>query len=470
MRAAIRAHLHCSGHSLAVRRARRSCLSDHLDPATRHFLSRSTLEYIGRRLGNAYVSGQTSGSLGAPNAGSVDAFISKYDASGSVLWTRQIGTSSLDVSMGVSADALGNVYISGYTSGSLCDPPNAGGVDAFVSKYDTSGNLLWCRQLGSSGDDYSFGASADGLGNVYMSGYTSGSLDGPNAGPHDAFVTKYDAAGNLLWTRQLGTSVNDYSLGVSADGLGNVYFSGQTSGSLGGPNAGSEDAFLTKYDASGNLVWSRQLGTSAHDTSYDVSADGVGNAYISGYTNGSLDGPNAGGVDAFVSKYDSSGNLVWTRQLGTSDDDWSYRVSADEIGNAYVSGTTFGSLAEPNVGLHDAFVTKYDGSGNLLWTRQLGTSVQDASWGVSPDGLGNVYLSGYTYGSLGGPNAGGVDAWVARLSPVPEPSTLILAGVGCCVILVFARRRRETAPPCKERKGGITDIGDRSLVGRVGVV
>jgi hypothetical protein len=116
-------------------------------------------------------------------------------------------------------------------------------------------------------------------------------------------VSKYDAAGALQWTQQLGTATYDYSEGVSADGLGNVYISGLTYGSLGGPNAGSYDAFVSKYDAAGSLQWTQQLGTTTHDYSNGVSADGLGNVYISGHTGGSLGGPNAGYYDAFVAKY-----------------------------------------------------------------------------------------------------------------------------------------------------------------------
>jgi hypothetical protein len=104
----------------------------------------------------------------------------------------------------------------------------------------------WTRQLGTSSEDRSRGVSVDGLGNVYISGSTEGSLNGPNAGSDDAFVSKYDAAGTLEWTRQLGTSSEDYSTGVSADGLGNVYISGETYGSLDGTSAGSYDAFVSK--------------------------------------------------------------------------------------------------------------------------------------------------------------------------------------------------------------------------------
>ena len=162
-------------------------------------------------------------------------------------------------------------------------------------------------------------------------------------------------AQTVLWTRQLGPG---QSRGVSADGLGNVYISGSTEGNLGGPNAGDHDAFISKYDSSGTLEWTRQLGTSGNDRGYEVSADGLGNVYISGYTDGALGGPHAGELDAFISKYDSSGTLEWTQQFGTSGTDYGWPISADGLGNVYISGTTTGSLGGPNAGLSDAFVTK----------------------------------------------------------------------------------------------------------------
>jgi hypothetical protein len=364
-------------------------------------------------LGNVYISGRTGGSLDGTNAGFDDAFVSKYNAAGNLQWTRQLGTSSYDGAVGVSADGLGNVYISGVTSGSL-GGTNAGGDDAFVSKYDIAGNLKWTRQLGTGENDASFNVSADGLGNVYISGYTDGSLGGPYAGGHDAFVTKYDAAGNLQWTRQLGTGEYDASFNVSADGLGNVYISGYTAGNLDGTNAGGQDAFVSKYNAAGNLQWTRQLGTSSNDVSGGVSADGLGNVYISGNTDGSLGGPNAGSADVFVAKYDAAGNLQWTRQLGTSSNDYGVGVSANGLGSVYLTGRTFGSLGGTNAGNSDAFVSKYDAAGNFQWTRQLGTASYEESDGVSADGAGAVYISGNTNGSLGGTNAGNSDVFVAN--------------------------------------------------------
>jgi hypothetical protein len=108
----------------------------------------------------------------------------------------------------------------------------------------------------------------------------------------------------LRWTRQLGTSEDDISLGVATDGDGNVYISGWTEGSLGGTNFNQlADAWLAKYSAEGALRWKRQLRTSGYDYSLGVATGGKGNVYISGGTTGSLGGAQQGGADAFVAKY-----------------------------------------------------------------------------------------------------------------------------------------------------------------------
>ena len=294
---------------------------------------------------------------------------------------------------GVSADTLGNVYITGYTNGVL-DKTNYGSLDAFVSKYDAQGKLLWTRQLGTTEEDQSSGVSADGLGNVYITGFTAGSLAEPNAGGYDAFVSKYDAQGNLLWTRQLGTPEDDKSYGVSADGLGNVYISGITSGSLGRSRAGHDyDAFVSKYDSQGNLLWTRQLGTSAWDQSNAVSADRLGNVFIAGFTEDSFTRTPKGGEivhDAFVSKYDDRGNLLWIKQMSTARVTDAMSVAADGLGNVYLSGKIEGPFDGSNSG---SFVSKYDAVGNLLWSQQIGTTDMYVSQGVSTDRRGNVYLA-----------------------------------------------------------------------------
>src|SRR5439155_701956 len=136
-------------------------------------------------------------------------------------------------------------YVAGTTDSGL-GGASAGDYDAFVAKYDPAGNALWIRQFGTSGDDGPCGVAVDAAGNVYVAGFTSGNLGGASAGDYDAFVAKYDAAGSAFWTRQFGTSDYDDAHGVAVDAAGNVYVAGSTSGSLGGASAGYDDAFVVR--------------------------------------------------------------------------------------------------------------------------------------------------------------------------------------------------------------------------------
>ena len=373
--------------------------------------------------GNVYISGFTDGNLGGANAGGLDAFLVKYNSAGNLLWTRQFGTTAQETGGSVKVDGSGNAYVAGRTYGSL-GGANAGGEDAFLVKYDSGGGLLWKRQLGTGAGDYAVSVDLDGSGNVYIAGGTMGSLGGPNTGGYDAFLAKYDSGGALVWKRQLGTGVGDYGRAVAVDGSGqHVYIAGMTYGNLSGANAGSLDAFLAKYNSDGAVLWKRQLGTGDNDDTFSVAVDGLGNAYMTGYTLGSLGGPNAGSYDAYLAKYDGAGGLLWTRQLGTGQADDALSVALDRSGNAYIAGRTWGALGETNAGGGDSMLAKYDSAGNLHWVCQLGTADFDGAYSVDLDGSGNVFIAGYTWGSLGGANAGGPeDAFLAKYVN-PEPAT-----------------------------------------------
>ncbi len=112
------------------------------------------------------------------------------------------------------------------------------------------------------------------------------------------------------WTKQLGTSNNDYGRGIATDSSGNVYVAGETSSGLdGNSSSGGEDFFLVKYNSAGAKQWTKQLGTSSNERANGVSTDFSGNVYVAGYTEGGLDGnSNSGNKDLFIVKYNSDGN------------------------------------------------------------------------------------------------------------------------------------------------------------------
>jgi len=139
-------------------------------------------------------------------------------------------------------------------------------------------------------NDYANGVATDSSGNVYVTGFTYGGLDGTNAGNSDLFVVKYNSSGTKQWTKQLGTSSTDLANGVATDSSGNVYVAGGTYGGLDGNTKGNSDLIVVKYNSSGTKQWTKQLGTSSTDLAYGVATDSSGNVYVAGGTYGGLDG------------------------------------------------------------------------------------------------------------------------------------------------------------------------------------
>jgi hypothetical protein len=366
--------------------------------------------------GGVFVSGDTGGSLGGPSAGGTDAWLARYDGAGTQTWIRQFGTDQYDSASAAASDGLGGVYVSGVTQGSL-GGPHAGSYDAWLAHYDGAGNRTWIRQFGVSLDDQAFAVAPDETGGVFVSGYTQGSLGGSSAGNWDVWLARYDNAGNQSWIRQFGTTYQDEVYAAASDGSGGVYVSGATDGSLGGPNVNDDDAWLARYDGAGNQTWIRQLGSSGSDYARAAAPDGVGGVYVSGDTSGSLGGPSAGGyVDAWLARYDNAGNQTWIRQFGLSTYDGAFAAAPDGSGGVYVSGGTYGSLGGPHAGYRDAWLAYYGDAGNRIWIQQFGTSGEDYVYAAALDGVGGVYLGGSTSGTFGGPFAGSGDAWLAHYS------------------------------------------------------
>lgn len=333
-------------------------------------------------------------------------YVAGMAAAQTVEWTRQFGSTGGEIARGIGVDAAGNVYVAGDTNGTFPGQTSAGGVDGWVRKYDANGTVLWTRQFGTSGNDL-VGAFSGGIAvapdGIYIGGFTNGAFPGAiNAGGFDAFLRKYGADGTVLWTRQFGTPGFDDIHDVAVDRDKGVYVAGSAIGQLPGQTwAGGSDAYVRRYDPDGTVVWTRQFGTPAFEHFSAIAFDSTG-VYAVGHTNAALPGQtSAGGFDAFVQRYTRDGDLEWTRQFGTTGFDIAWSVAADQ-GGVYVVGGVEGALpGQTFAGVRDAFVRKLNPGGQEMWTRQFGTSGFDQAIGVSARGL-EVVVSGAVEGTLPG--------------------------------------------------------------------
>ena len=428
--------------------------------------------------GNVYTTGFFNGTAdfdpnaGVSNltsAGSVDIFVSKLDARGNLLWAKGIGGISSDFGYGIAVDATGNVYTTGYFTGTVDFDPNAGvsnltavsGNDIFVSKLDATGNLVWAKAMGGISSDFGYGIAVDATGNVYATGNFNGTVDfDPNAGvlnltsaagSNDIFVSKLDATGNLVWAKAMGGTGADFGNGIALDATGNVYTTGYFNGTadfdpnagvLNLTSAGSNDIFVSKLDATGNLVWAKGMGGTATDIGNGIAVDATGSVYTTGYFQGTADfDPNAavlnltsaGSLDVFVSKLDASGNLIWAKAIGDTANDIGFGINLDATGNVYTTGYFNGTVDfDPNAGVSnltavgsvDIFVYKLDSTGNFAWAKAMGGTGNDLGLGIAVNG-GNVHVIGYFNGTVDfDPNAavsnlisaGGDDIFVHKMN------------------------------------------------------
>ncbi|HSR12984.1 MAG TPA: SBBP repeat-containing protein [Thermodesulfobacteriota bacterium] len=331
-----------------------------------------------------------------------------FNVTTSALWTgaKEFGSSGDDQVTRIKVDSSGNVFIAGFTTGTV-GTNSFGGEDAFLVKTDNTGRVLWKLQWGTAADDQANDVKIDSSGNAYVVGFTGGNLGGTNLGGMDAFLTIVNPSGAITKTVQWGTSGGDAAYGVALDSSGNIFVAGSTGGTLGASSSGGADAFLTRFDASGNIKAPHtQWGTASAEIVTGADVDGSGNVYVAGYTSGNLGGTAFGNNDAFMTKLNASGTVVKTVQWGTGSDDVPNRITV--MGNsAYIAGYTFGSLGFANLGGPDAFVSRINLTSLTVDANyQVGTPGIDSGIDVAADSSGNISLAGTSgIGTFtGGPN------------------------------------------------------------------
>jgi hypothetical protein len=353
----------------------------------------------------------------------------------------QLGTTGNDLSLATGTDSAGNVYISGTTTGSLFRT-NQGFTDAWLAKYDSNGNQIWGRQLGSSGDESNFAMVTDKDGNSYMAGGTSGNLFGTKQTDSDVWVAKYDTNGNQVWGRQFSAGgFSSGAFGLDLDPAGNVYLSGIEINSNQRTDifnfAVEDNSWVSKFDNNGNQQWTTLIKnpsatfpfdiTPFFDECYDLAVDNNGNSIAVGWTQGLVQESDPSRqllkYDAWVSKVDTTGKIQWLQQLGSTNQglDFAWGVDTDSKGNIYVTGWTTGDIGtkigKKGIGGRDIWITKLNPDGSQVWAKQFGSPDDDGMYlsDMQIDDKDNIFLIGESNGKLGkGQKDESYNAWVAR--------------------------------------------------------
>ncbi len=381
-------------------------------------------------------------------------------------WAKRMGGGAYTNLSASTVDAGGNTYITGEFKGAgdfgSTNLTASGASDIHISKLDAAGNFLWTKQIGggSAAVIYSHSIAIDNSGNIYITGLFAHTVDfdpgtavynltanpvsnGSTIGSTDIFVCKLDNNGAFIWAKQIGgTDGSSYGQGTSiaVDNSGDVFVSGTFAGVIdfnpaSGPtdtfylDAGapySSDAYLLKLSTTGSFLWAHNLTASGRVTYPPVvCTDAAGHVYVSGTFKGTVDlDPGTGSYtvtanpsnvsadDMFLSKFTSSGTLVFAKHLATTNSTGVFtgivpkKIFADVSGNIYTTGSLGGagdfdpgpaSYMLQSTGHYQPFISKLDAAGNFLWAKQITITGQISSaggQGLVVSDSGGVYITG----------------------------------------------------------------------------
>ena len=327
-----------------------------------------------------------------------DAYIQKLDSNGNFIWAKQMGGLSGDEGISIEIDTLGNIYTTGqFTSTSVDFDPGigisyiyapGGHKTVFVQKLDSNGNFVWAKQIGTLssfmyGDGESTSIDTDNKGNVYITGYFTGTFDfdpdtvlsytlNSNILNWDIYILKLDSNGNFMWVKSMGSNGGDGGLDLAIDNSNNVYTTGYFTGTvdfdpgvIGVYNLTSipisdGDGYIQKLDSNGNFIWVKQIIGPGYNTT-SISIDRLENIYNAGSFNGSVDFDSTiivdnltssyWGSNGYIQKLDSNGNFIWSiKQSEGSGNGGISSIAIDSLNNIYTTGGFTGVMDfDPNV-------------------------------------------------------------------------------------------------------------------------
>lgn len=381
--------------------------------------------------------------------GSFDFIVIKLDAGGNFIWAKQIGGTLNERGLSLALDNLGNVFITGTFSGTPDFDPGPGiytltnssiNGNLFILKLDAAGNFIWVTKSDNIGSTEGCDIKVDPAGNIFITGTFSsttdfepgaGVLNLTSAGLMDAFVAKYNQSGNLIWVKQIGNANDDGGKKVFVDGAGYIYFTGYFqltvdldpgAASLLITSNGFTDNYIVKLDGAGNLVWANAIGNQNYDGYNSIAVDAAGNVYTTGSFTGTVDfDPGAGTYflsttgnsdpDVYISKLNSSGNFIWAQHVGatTGNGDLPDGIALDGAGNSYIVGSFYGSgdfdpgagvLTLTSAGVSDIFVLELSPAGNLIFASSIGGSSIDQVAALDVNSTGTITLVGQFVGTV----------------------------------------------------------------------
>lgn len=455
--------------------------------------------------GNIYVTGNFGGTADFDPGpavyqltalGTNDIYVAKYNSDGIFIWARQMLGSGFEVPYAIHVDAAGNFCITGMFMGTVDFDPGAGNFsltpfgnsDAFIAKYDASGNFIWARQVGGTVADAGYSIVSDAAGDYYITGYFQGDADfDPGSGTYimsgsvnvpRAFTLKLSASGNFIWAHQVNGPQGSMGYALTMQG-NDLVITGNFTGTadfdtspavntLVSASPGAADIYVLKLQSNGNYIWALKMGGPSLETPRTIATDAEGNIYSAGWYSNAADIPNdfdpgpgvfslqstGANTAMYLSKLSPSGNFIWAKTFAGPTPDFRGNsiasIAVDEDQNVYAVGSFVKTVDfDPGTGVYnliaasdewDSFIVSLNRQGDFVSAKQMKGPGLDISSAVLRNSQGVIYWIGChnpgatvdaCYGVSFG-NAGQYDMFIAKfdrpIATITASSTAICSG------------------------------------------
>ncbi|EDP97245.1 hypothetical protein U8527_02820 [Kordia algicida OT-1] len=362
---------------------------------------------------------------------------------GEIDWIKTLGGTEEDTAQDITLTSDGGYAIVGYTksiNGDITDHTSEQN-DYWVARLNADGTLLWSKTYGGTADDRGEAIKTTSDDGFIITGYSrSGDEDvSTNSGFYDQWIVKLDANGNLIWEKSFGYSGSDQAFDIiqtsdggyfttgflditASGGQGSVGKPNNTNGSFANPEHGVGEYWCHKLDASGNIMWSRYFGGTNNDRSYATLETNDNNFIIAGSSESDdFDVTNSkGSYDFWVVKLNSTGDLIWQKSYGGTGIDIGYDITKTTDGNYIAVGDTRSSDGDVSnlKGSADFWVIKIaDTDGSLIWERTFGGSDFESARAITPlqDGGFAIVGSSKSNNVNVASNYGQNDFWVIKI-------------------------------------------------------
>ncbi len=362
----------------------------------------SGLSIAANAIGNIYVTGYTTNNLDDNSAlGQEDACLIKFGSDGNKRWSTQWGTSSSDNGADLIIDKAGNIYIIGTTSGHMDSNMPLGKTDIFISKFVDNGEKLWTKLIGTNQNDKGHAITIDNQENIYFLGDTNGSFDkSSDSEISNIVIGKMNKDGESLWIKQIENKNNSYSGDIIADTDGNIVVTERISDNS---NNKSGKIKLMKLNSSGTELWKILFESENIFNGGFIDSDSKNDVYLGITTYSNVEGFKnkiKGGIS--LEKYNSMGSKLWKKDLLKSDElssDIITSVKTDKNGDILLSGYTY-KIKDYDFSDNNIIAAKFDRDGNQIWKQEFGSNKNDVATSVTVNNKNSIFLTGYTYGSM----------------------------------------------------------------------